>query len=697
MSAPRTEPAGIRRPARLDYNWVILVSAAVTALFTVVLATNIAPWVRGPKAWRWPYAIPGTLHRLWLPALMLSLYAALAWWLDSAAAGPSRPASESGSPVRKAWPPLAAIVVAMVMTPAIQFALLYMDHPDIRSQLFYRTVSERANGFFNVGAVVMDRDDFMRHYAERMIDWYPTHPERHPPGLPVLFSLSRQFFDANPRLSARLNDLYRTYQCHNVPLMNLPDGAIASATLQMMVPLFLSAIVPVLYLLGREVYGRNAALRAVLLWPLVPGIALWAGYWTPLYALCTVLVLLLIHCGLSRRRLACLLSGGVVFSVSLFLTFGNATIVGFAGLYALVWLVRARPRPSWRWLLAGALLFGLGVASLWLWLWFRHGLSFFAVWRTAIGKHLEMGGRGGWFWALYNLYDFFVAAAGIPIMILWALHTFGAVRNVWAQRQVWANQGFWGQPPSKPTRRESVPQEPSIRRVRWMDTLALSFLIGLLAMDTAGISRGEVARVWAFLLPLPLLVAVSRLPRHGIAFRGTVLLLSAQLFVTNIYVRYIGTDLSDPPSPPPVAQIHEETWTPWNARWEHGPALQAIQAPSVIAVGDAITVGAVWTSDQPIRRPYTVFVHLYDVAGKLVAQRDTMPLEGHWPTPCWQPGDSFQDSYTLVPLGSTSPGAYRLELGVYWLPTGERLPVQGQGAQPSYTVHLGSITVEESE
>ena len=70
-----------------------------------------------------------------------------------------------------------ALVASMLMTPAIQLALLYMDHVDVRSQLFYRTVSEGANGFFNVGAVVLDRDDFLRHYAERMIDWYPNNPD----------------------------------------------------------------------------------------------------------------------------------------------------------------------------------------------------------------------------------------------------------------------------------------------------------------------------------------------------------------------------------------------------------------------------------------------------------------------------------------------------------------------------------------
>ena len=78
-------------------------------------------------------------------------------------------------PAPTGWVAIVAIVAAMLMTPGIQLALLYMDHVDVRSQLFYRTVSEGANGFFNVGVVVMDRYDFVRYFAERAIDWYPTH------------------------------------------------------------------------------------------------------------------------------------------------------------------------------------------------------------------------------------------------------------------------------------------------------------------------------------------------------------------------------------------------------------------------------------------------------------------------------------------------------------------------------------------
>jgi hypothetical protein len=413
----------------------------------------------------------------------------------------------------------------------------------------------------------------------------------------------------------------------------------------------------------------------VLLWPLLPGIALWSAYWTPLYALFTVLALLWVHLGLSRQRLLYLLASGVVISISTFLSFGNAAILGFLGVYALIWLIdvyRRRPTqaPRWRWVIGSAVLFALGSASLWVWLWFRFRLSFFAVWRVGMGRHFEMN-RTGWFWILYHLYDFFVAAAGIPILFYWAERTWKAVRRIFATRR-------------RGTTRPAL------------DVLALSFLVGLLVLDLSGAARGEVARVWAFMLPMPLLIAAYRLPRRGLVFPALIVLLSTQLFVTNMFVRYIGTDLLDPPSPPARATV-DAKWTPWQATWEKGIALRGVQVPREMIANQPVSVGAIWSTSRRIHRPYTAFVHMLDERGQLVAQRDVMHLEGGWPTTCWRPGEPFEDRYTLVQLQPFEPGPHRVEVGLYWLPSGERLPVTGQGAQPNQAVVIGTIEVKAQE
>jgi hypothetical protein len=631
---------------------LIIVTVTLTVAFLVPLATNTAPWLRGPDFWRWPYAIPGTLERLWLPALLLVLYVPVAWWLLL------RKEDVPGTRLTRRKIVL-AIAVSALMTPAVQLALLYMDHPDPRSQLFYRTASENANGFFNVGAVVMDRYDFVRYFPDRMLTWYPTHPERHPPGLPLLFSFARQFFDATPRLTGWLNEIYRPYQCHNISLMNLPDGAIASATIQMVLPFVLGLVSWPLYLLGREMYDPAAAVRAVLLWPLMPGIALWIPFWTTLYALFAVVALLLFHYGLSRHKAIFFYLAGGVISFGSFLSFGNVGIVTFLGVYALVWLGATASRPRWGWLFWGAFLFVLGFATLWVVVWQRYDLDVFAVWRKGLGKHLEMN-RVGWFWILFHLYDFFVSSVSIPVMVFWAVCTGMALRETWVRR-------------------------------RPVDLLAITFLLGLLVLDLSGTARGEVARVWAFLVPLPMLVAVGRLSRRRFVYVSLLSLLALHLFVNNVFIRYIGTDLTDPPTPPPEAAeaMDPETWL---ATWEGGISLESARVPETAVDGQPVIIGTTWTTSRQLTRAYTVFLHLHDGGGKLVAQGDAMPLQGEWPTTCWDPGQHFDDSYSLVIFEPLRTGTYRATMGIYYLPTGERLSISGQDAQ---TIDLGTIQVIE--
>jgi hypothetical protein len=194
------------------------------------------------------------------------------------------------------------------------------------------------------------------------------------------------------------------------------------------------------------------------------------------------------------------------------------------------------------------------------------------------------------------------------------------------------------------------------------------------------------------LLPLPVLIAVSHLPRRRFVFLSLTATLALQLFVTNIFVRYIGTDLTDPPAPPPAIALRQDATPPY-ATWEGGISLRSVSIPAAVGSDRSIAINAIWTTSQRINRPYTIFVHLYDAQGNLVAQRDTMPMNGRWPTTCWRAGDSFQDRYTLVAPDTAQAGAYRVALGFYWLSTGERLPVSGQGPGGSRSVDIGTLEI----
>jgi hypothetical protein len=83
-----------------------------------------------------------------------------------------------------------------------------------------------------------------------------------------------------------------------------------------------------------------------------------------------------------------------------------------------------------------------------------------------------------------------------------------------------------------------------------------------------------------------------------------------------------------------------------------------------------------WQALGEIEREYTVFVHVLDASGQLVAQRDSMPRDNTLPTTHWLPGRVIEDPHILALPEELEPGTYRVAVGLYHWITGERLPVQ---------------------
>jgi hypothetical protein len=89
-----------------------------------------------------------------------------------------------------------------------------------------------------------------------------------------------------------------------------------------------------------------------------------------------------------------------------------------------------------------------------------------------------------------------------------------------------------------------------------------------------------------------------------------------------------------------------------------------------------LTITLLWQSDQPLSDNYTVFVHLLDETGWMVAQHDGVPLFGTRPTTTWQPGERLLDRHEIMLPGSGGLGSGhgRIIVGLYHSETIERLP-----------------------
>jgi hypothetical protein len=89
----------------------------------------------------------------------------------------------------------------------------------------------------------------------------------------------------------------------------------------------------------------------------------------------------------------------------------------------------------------------------------------------------------------------------------------------------------------------------------------------------------------------------------------------------------------------------------------------------VSAASGQLNLTLTWGAAARPSKDYTVFTHVLDTSGKVVAQADSQPRGGNFPTSVWLPGDAVDDSYSL----SVPPGHYSVEVGMYYVPTLERL------------------------
>ncbi|MBV9119981.1 MAG: hypothetical protein JOZ39_04690 [Chloroflexi bacterium] len=90
---------------------------------------------------------------------------------------------------------------------------------------------------------------------------------------------------------------------------------------------------------------------------------------------------------------------------------------------------------------------------------------------------------------------------------------------------------------------------------------------------------------------------------------------------------------------------------------------------------DATGLRLTWQAAGPLPADYTVFVHALDANGQVVAQHDSQPASGAWPTSAWQAGQTIVDQHDLdIPAVAVT-----LEVGLYELASGRRLELAGGG------------------
>jgi len=127
----------------------------------------------------------------------------------------------------------------------------------------------------------------------------------------------------------------------------------------------------------------------------------------------------------------------------------------------------------------------------------------------------------------------------------------------------------------------------------------------------------------------------------------------------------------DPPAAKPVAFFDRK--------------LVLIRAESHVE-GSVLVLRLVWQLNKPLDGMPTVFIHIADSSGAVVAQGDGDPIGGLYPFYLWQPNRMVEDIRYITLPGS---GPYTIYVGV-WLPTtGKKLPTDPP--YPDDRVPIGAV------
>lgn len=454
---------------------LIGLSAAALAVFFVAFDRDWFP-LGIPGEWIWPTPDvwgEGTAEWiLFLPA-GISLTMLIAWaywaakWVDTC-------------PRWRVW---GAIAGSIVLASIVQFFCEVASPSGLQKWAVLQSYS--ANGFHAVAQQHSgDLANLLKNHADLIRDVKPHHFSANPPGWVVVYAGLTNFYRAHPRLGqivwniAPMELPWRLRRMNGSIGVPLEQQAALATIAGVSRLLCFAGAIPAAWLAAARA-GRRAALAvasAVLLLPVEPVLA---PHRDTVYPTIALVVLALSHAAWESRWWPAAALAGVVLGVGTFFSTCFFIIGGLAAAYV-VGLSFTGKRPTAAAGAAAPLGWLAVVAVIYL-----CGHNSWPTWAVNFAKNQDFNQlyrRSYAAWTVVNLLEFAVAL-GLPLAI------FLAGRIV-VQRRA----------------------EPLL--CAWFAILAF--------LDLAGANRGEASRLWLFMMPVGMLLAVEWLPSLGRWFRITL-------------------------------------------------------------------------------------------------------------------------------------------------------------------------------
>jgi 4-amino-4-deoxy-L-arabinose transferase-like glycosyltransferase len=232
--------------------------------------------------------------------------------------------------------------------------------------------------------------------------------------------------------------------------------------------------------------------------------------------------------------------------------------------------------------------------------------------------------------------------------------------------------------------------------VIFLGSAGLAALVSLLyyitVSPTGGNSRYTFPALPAYmtLMLYGLTGPIPQRTRVGVAWAsaGMMALFGALTLALYLYPAY---------TPPPALSQLPSNVIPLEANLGDTARLRGYSvSPKSARPGDRVYLTVYWEPLSPTDRLYSVYVHLLNGDGTLVAQRDTYPGLGRYPTTAWQPGRLFADPYLIIiPEDAPAPATAHWKVGLWQTETGDYAFLLGPDGQPVDSgLTFGQLTIE---
>ncbi len=479
----------------LSGKWILL-AVVITTVWGALLLSDGLPLLRGPAPWppewRWLYQPLGSMHwerQLWQWSLLIGYLVAGGWLLRAG---------------RVRW----GVALAVSFLFLWQLVQTWVREQSMLDTLIFRAYAPTMNGYLLAPAQVQDVGETLRHYATALSTFFSEKPRTHPPGLFLLYALSNGAFERWADLSHWVASVARTWALPGRDWPQLPDHLITSAFVTAWLQVILTSLTPLgmfffVNELSRGKY-REWALWSALVTPFIPSLSLFLSQWDAVYPLLGLMAWFLALRGQNRLWYAenrwsgwCwLFSAGLVLGLLTWLSYGLLVMVGMVFLHSL-WRGTLQRKGKitpevFRWTILGLGVMLAGVAFPWLLGWLLWGMYFPELFAASLHQHFALVTHA-------RQYAIWVWANGVDVA-LWlgpGLLLLGVVGSVWAWMRRQRNDWMWD-----------------------VATASLAFWAVIILLDVSGVSRGEVGRLWLFLMPYPL--AWAMLPDWSIRGRTVI-------------------------------------------------------------------------------------------------------------------------------------------------------------------------------